>query len=251
MYLDLRRPFTHDPGVPMEKAWRRMRPVTESVLVFLLAAAAAAAAPDDGWDARVSAGYYMPEDGQIYRNGHLFELQARRWFTDRFGLALALGAGSWDLQDYHANAGLGVFSMSSSGELSVEGSVFLIPAGLSLVFRQPLWERTYLVLEAGARYVAVLAEYDRARLDLTVGGRRVRTVGAEKDDLETEDYDANIVFVLGAEFSTFLSDYVFLFAGAGYQLDFMEFDHSTLPVGPLKNDSLSAWFVRLGIGRAW
>ena len=123
-----------------------MRKVLVAVIgVYVTAFGAFAEKPKQETELTGAGIYYKPGDDESYDNGFGAEAQWRFWLNPNVGLALSLGAASWQVKEEEAIVSDGVVAVG----LSIDGDVTLIPRGGSILFRPVNNDKIALTIEAG------------------------------------------------------------------------------------------------------
>ena len=203
-------------------------------LAVLAAGAVSAQTPDNTWlhEAAGAVNVYLPGSGDfdLYKYGFGLEFQYRNWSYDPIGLALSLGAASWEVDDGAGDLG--------DIHKQFDGSVTLIPVGASVLLNLLNLENFSVIAELGLRYVVVDADVDFVRV---VPGRD----GGTAEVPSSLDVDDSVIGLFGLEADYFLTDRFLLFGSLGYQHDITRGDITT-PTGDLRSNELRAYFARFG-----
>lgn len=198
-------------------------------------ARSAAVATEDYWlnEGAGLVNFFLPGTGDfdLYDYGLGLELQYRNWYFNPFGWSVSLGIASWE-------ANSGCTDLGRAEHRDFDGTVTLVPVGLSGLFQLYSSETFNLLVEAGVRYVWVDADVDF-----------VRVVQQDKGDPKAIPSRLEIgdgwLGVLAVEADYYVTERFLLFGGLGYQQDIVRGDIET-PAGPLRDNELSAFFLRLG-----
>ncbi|MBI1929695.1 hypothetical protein HYR99_36285 [Candidatus Poribacteria bacterium] len=179
--------------------------------------------------------YYKPGQDDDYDNGFGAEAQARFWLNPSVGLALSLGAASYQINEQEEIMSYGLVAVG----VSMEGDVTLIPLGGSILFRPVSDNKLALTLEAGIRYVIVDSQ----------AKAEIAAANAFGDFVHTRDtikIDNGVVGVVGANIEGKVSPQVSLLAGLGYQFDIVQSDAKWMGED-LGDNELKALLVKAGI----
>ncbi len=185
-------------------------------------------------DLSVGAIYYSPSDDESYDNGFGGEAQIRFWQNANVGFGLALGAASWQINDFEEIESDGVVAVGTS----IDGDVTLIPVGGSIFFRPTINEKVSMTIEAGVRYVIVDSQIDVEIAAANAFG----AVAGRKDSIEIDD---GVVGVIGVNIEGHLSKQTSMFAGLGYQFDLSKGDAEYLGEDFGENE-LEALLIKAG-----
>lgn len=185
-------------------------------------------------DIGLNATYYKPGKDDRYGNGYGADAQMRFWHNQSVGLALSIGAASWQVDEQEEIVSDGFTAVG----MSIDGDVTLIPLGGSLLFKPVNDDKISLSLEAGLRYVIVDSGVDAEVAAANATGALV----AMKDTVEIDD---GVVGVLGANIEGRVSKTTSLFAGIGYQFDIVKGD-ATFAGEDIGENELKALIVRAG-----
>lgn len=202
-----------------------------AIVLSMLLICGAAGAQDYGSEVRGTIHYAFPGAGDfdLYEGGFGLDVQYRNWVSDPFGFGFSLGWAEWDADPDSTDVGGSVLG-------DFDGSVTLIPLGVSGLYKLADFTDWRLTLEAGLKYVMT-------RSDISA----TRAVTGETDDIEIGD---GVVAVVGADYERSLGNEWSWFAGAAYQFDLqkgdIEVDH-----GELRSNELQAFFIRAGAKRAF
>lgn len=192
--------------------------------VFLVCGAAMA--QDYGSEVRFGLDYAFPGAGDfdLYDSGLGFGVQYRNWIGDPLGYGVSIGWAEWDTDSGGTDIGGDVLG-------DFDGSVTLIPLGVSGLYKLADFADWKVTLEAGLKYV--LADS---------GISAVHFVGGREDDLDISD---GVVGVIGADYERNVGTEWSWFVGAVYQFDLqkgeIEVDH-----GNLRDNELQAFLLRAG-----
>lgn len=204
------------------------------VIIMAMCVFAGVAAAQVNTDLSVSGLYYAPDDDDTYDYGLGAEVQARFWLADQFGFALAAGVASWEANEESYSLSDGFETL----DLDIDGDVFLLPLGGSILFKPEISDQLSLVLEGGIRYVLVESNVD---VDAEYfDGIFTTTL---KDEVEIDD---GLIGVVGATLEIEVSSSISLLGGIGYQFDLSEGDAEFEGVEIGENE-LEAFFARAGL----
>jgi hypothetical protein len=158
-----------------------------AMMVTVSAVSVFADQPKRESDIGLNATYYKPGKDDRYGNGYGADAQMRFWQNQSVGLALSIGAASWQVDEQEEIVSDGFTAVG----MSIDGDVTLIPLGGSLLFKPVNDDKISLSLEAGLRYVIVDSGVDAEVAAANATGALV----AMKDTVEIDD---GVVGVLGA-----------------------------------------------------
>ena len=179
--------------------------------------------------------YFIPSQDDDYDSGVGAEAQIQFWRSPHIGFALAGGIAEWDINDQTSVVSDGFLAI----QLTLDGSVTLIPIGASLLFRPTATGNLNLVLEGGLRYVIVDSD-----AEATVAGPSSQGgVLSVSEDIEIDDA---VVALFAATLEAQVSSGVKLLASAGYQFDVGGGDSEWMGEDIGENE-LEAAFIRAGI----
>lgn len=187
-----------------------------------------------------AAGYYIPAADEDYDLGFGAEVQYRIWLGQSWGVAIAAGISDWIANDQYVYSSALINGMQSDYYGNVSGSVYMIPLGGSLVFRQKINEQLMLCEEAGIRYVLVESDVE---LDGYLG-----TPGVEGQPRlhEPLDIDNGMIGRLKVAMECPVSAAMNAVIGIGYQFDIMKGDVALFGEQTGDNE-LKALFIEAGI----
>lgn len=179
--------------------------------------------------------FYIPKDDDDYDYGFGLEAQARFWLTKQIGLALSLGAASWQVKDQDGY----YYDAYMVEGVHVEGDLTLLPIGGSILLRPLKMEKLDLVLELGVRYVF-------ADSDITAEVGAADIFGNWAYAYDTVDVDDGFVGLVGMELAFNVSKEASLFLGVGYQFDISKGDMTWMGYDIAENE-LAAFLVTFGL----
>jgi hypothetical protein len=183
----------------------------------------------------------LPGDSYTWDNGRSLEAQYAYWKTPNIGLAIALGAGSWNVNDSMDTgflAGQGPSVARKTG-----GSATMFPLGFSLLYNPDVqgviktdfdFGNIPLILEGGLRYVFVNSDiHTTDNLGYTYLKKKV-------------NIDNGLVGLVAADMLFPIPSRVKLSAGIGYQFDIVKgsIKWSGFDLG---DNELKSVFLRLGL----
>ena len=209
------------------------------ILLMILSVSSVCFAGDT--EARFLLNYFMPGDTDIWEDGRSLEAQCTYWKTPNVGFAIALGAGSWDVND-SMDAGF-LAGLGPSVATKTSGSATVFPLGFSLLYNpdvQGVIKTDFdsgnipLILEGGLRYVFINSDiHTTENLGYTYLKKEV-------------DIDNNLVGLVAADIIFPIPSRVKLSAGIGYQFDIVKgsIKWSGYDLG---DNELKSFFLRLGL----
>jgi hypothetical protein len=165
-------------------------------------------------DFHVAVGFISPSDSEDWDAGTGVELQLRFWQSRRFALVAALGMESWDaVHEFVEDGDDSFYSLTD-----IDGSVTVLPVGLSLLFRSDPDKDISLTCAAGVRYAFVSS-------DVTAYTYYEDALGPlEVSDVIEIDNTVLAVVDLGLEFP--VEQGISLSATARFQKDLLEPDET-------------------------
>ena len=135
------------------------------------------------------------------------EIQFRFWNSKNTGIGFSIGVQEWDaVSSTYTDS-----DTSGSVSMNIEGSMTLIPVGISLLSRTPLTSEMNLVLDAGIKYM-------RSSSDILVTSyvTQGNTTSVYVDKVYSED---SLTAVFGIYAEGLKANNMALHLGIGYQID--------------------------------
>jgi hypothetical protein len=185
--------------------------------------------------------YFMPGDTYTWDNGRSLEAQYVYWKTPNVGFAIALGTGSWNVND-NMDAGY-LAGLGPSVARETSGSATVFPLGFSLLYNPDVqgviktdfdFGNIPLILEGGLRYMFVNSNiHTTENLGYTY----------KKENVDIND---GLVGLVAADMVFPLPSKIKLSAGFGYQFDIVKgnIKWSGFDLG---DNEFRAFFLRLAL----
>ncbi len=217
------------------KGWRRTAAAAAVAVVVAAGSAGAQEAAAARGSAALTGGFslYVPNDDATYEFGLGLEGQLQYWPVDAVGVALAMGAVTWQADESGGTYRQGGSVMSGS----IEGTVSLL-VGPSLLVRPVHTDAVSLTLEAGVRYVLVQSDIE---IDVAYVNDRGDAVYAR----DTVEIGNGFVGVAGAALGVRVAPELQFYAAAGAQFDISKGDVEWLGYSIGENE-LAAVYGQLG-----
>lgn len=185
--------------------------------------------------------YIKPKDEKYWEKAMGGSLQGIVWVQPNFGFGFEVGMQKWESTEadwtYLTIGGTPFYAHE-------EGDATAFPIGVSGLYKIPIGNVASILLEGGARYVAINSNVER-RQEVPYGETETRIYYNNKTyEIDFEDgfvgfIGANIEFDLGSGWS--------LFGGGGYQFDIAKGDYA-VEGQAVDEHSLAGAFARAGIG---
>jgi len=187
-------------------------------------------------DFMIRFGGVAPANEQDWQGGAQMEAECRFWQDEHVGVALSVGASTWQACDEYAESGDESYAIVTS----VSGDTSLIPIGVSLLCRMPISPYVNWVLEGGVRYVfvdsGVIATVDYVDAS---GGYYL------EDTIRTKNFVQGVV---GLSLEGSFAEPLRLVGSVGYQFDLTE------PMETFDGDDMGATSfdaVVFSVGLSW